>query len=199
MPTDTERALWGLEESLDDVLSFVKGAAYGLRLATKRVGDLRSRARAVQSAKPQSAAEMERLVEALQNGEDRLSDLAVLAIGDHFRAFLARVLEREEPPPLPATPAGVEELVGAPGALRHVPFWFALTLQLYRSVLRGGRLDQSAFEALGLTDLEIAYPGGKVKLFREGDHVTLTETQIEEAAAATVEAARTIRLRLLTA
>lgn len=199
MANDVERALWALEEAVDGVLSYVKGASYGLRLATKRVGDLSRPATGLAEAKPQAAAELERLSEALEHGEDRLSDLAVLALGDHFRAFLARALELPELPPLPPTPADAEALCGTPGALGKVPFWVPLALQLYRAALRGGRLDRNALQALGLDDLEIAYPSGKVRLYREGDHVTLTEQQLAEVGQALVEAGRAIYLRLVTA
>ncbi len=198
MGTDTERALWALEEALEGVLSFVKGAAYGLRLATKKVGDLTSSAPQLPGTRGTGGEEFELLVEALQQGEDRLSDVAVLAMGDHFRVFLARALELAQLPALPATPAALEEFAGAPGAFAKLPAAFRLLLQLYRAALQGGRLDRAALEAAGLRELELSYPGGKVKMFREGDHVTLTEQQLQEAAQALLEAARAIRLRLLT-
>lgn len=196
MGTDADRALGALEEALEGVLSFVKAAAYGLRLATKKVGDLTTGAAAAPRA---GGEEMALLVEALQQGEDRLSDVAVLALGDHFRVYLARALELPQLPALPATPAALEEFAGVPGALAKLPAPFGLVLQLYRAALQGGRLDRAALDAAGLRELELTYPGGKVKMFREGDHVTLTEAQLREAAQALLEAARAIRLRLLTA
>ncbi len=199
MGTDTERALGALEEALDGVLSFVKGAAYGLRLASKKVGDLTSGGANLPGGRGPGGEELDLLVEALQQGEDRLSDVAVLALGDHFRVFLARALELPQLPSLPPTPQALEEFAGAPGALAKLPPAFGLLLQLYRAALQGGRLDRAALEAAGLRELELAYPGGKVKMFREGDHVTLTELQLQEAAQALLEAARAIRLRLLTA
>ncbi len=199
MGTDTERALGALEEALEGVLSFVKAAAYGLRLATKKVGDLASGASGLPTARGPGGDELGLLVEALQQGEDRLSDVAILAMGDHFRVFLARALELPQLPSLPATPAAVEEFSGAPGALTKLPSAFGLLLQLYRAALQGGRLDRAALDAAGLRELELSYPGGKVKMFREGDHVTLTEQQLREAADALLAAARAIRLRLLTA
>jgi hypothetical protein len=66
-------------------------------------------------------------------------------------------------------------------------------------ILRGGRLDRKALDTLGTDALEIAYPGGKVKLFRQGDRVGLSERQLGEVAHALIEAARAIRVRLLTA
>jgi len=202
MGTDTERALGALEEALDGVLSFVKGAAYGLRLATRKVGELTSGGTGLPGlpgGRGPGGEELELLVEALQQGEDRLSDVAVLALGDHFRVFLARALELPQLPALPPTPAALEEFAGAPGALTKLPSAFGLLLQLYRAALQGGRLDRAALEAAGLRELELSYPGGKVKMFREGDHVTLTEAQLQEAAQSLLEAARAIRLRLLTA
>ncbi len=196
MATDAEQALWAFEEAVDGVLSLVRGASYGLRLATRRVADLVSRPTAPPGA---AGAGLEGLREALEEAPDRLSDLAVLALGDHFRAFLARALDLEVPPPLPETPEGVEELAGTPGALARSPFWVPLLLQLYRVALRGGALDRRAVEALGGGSIEIRYPEGKVKVFSEGDRLALTESHLEEAGRALVEAARAIRLRLLTA
>ena len=189
MGNDLEEALRAFEEATEEVLLFVKAAAYGLRLAVQRVGGLGAGSRA--------SAEMERLILALERGEDYLSDVVVLALGDHFRAFLARALELPHPPPLPETPEDVETLAGAPGALREVPFWFPLLLQLYRISLGGGQLDERALESLGLTDLEIVFPGGKVKLFREGDRVALSEGHLDQTAEAVLDAARTICSRLL--
>jgi hypothetical protein len=199
MGTDADRALGALEEALEGVLSFVKAAAYGLRLATKKVGDLTTGAAAAPGASRAGGEEMALLVEALQQGEDRLSDVAVLALGAHFRVYLARALELPQLPALPSTPAALEEFAGVPGALSKLPAPFGLVLQLYRAALQGGRLDRAALDAAGLRELELTYPGGKVKMFREGDHVTLTEAQLREAAQALLEAARAIRLRLLTA
>jgi len=199
METDTERALWAMEEALDGVVSLMRGAAYGLRLAAKRVGDVSGSASPLPATKGATGEELERLIEALEFGEDRLSDVAVLAMGDHFRVFLARALELPETPPLPPTPQAVEQLCGTPGALSDLPFWFPLCLQLYRAALRGGRLDRGCLEALGLGEIELPYAGGKVKMHREGDHVTLTEHQAQEVAESLVEAGRAIRLRLLTA
>jgi hypothetical protein len=186
---DLEAALWALEEATEEVLLFVKAAAYGLRLAVQRVGNV--------GASSQPSAERERLIQALECGEDHLSDVVVLALGDHFRTFLGRALKLPHPPPLPETPEESETLAGTPGALRGVPFWFPLVLQLYRVVLQGGRLDRWSFERLGLTDLEITFPGGKVKLFREGDRVSLTEGHLNQTADAVRAAARALCLRLL--
>lgn len=199
MNSNAERAVWALEEAVDGVLSFVRASSYGMRLAVKRVGDLTVRSPSLGGAGSPTGAEMERLVEALEEGEDQLSDVAILALGDYFRAFLARALELPQVPPLPPTPSEVENLTGTPGALAKTPSWFPLILELYRTVLRGGRLNKSSLDALGIDALELAYPGGKVKMHREGDHVTLTEHQLAEAAQALVEAAKAIRLRLLTA
>jgi len=199
MGTDTERALWALEEALEGVVALVRGAGYGLRLAAKRVGDLGASPGPQPTSKGPTGEEFERLVEALEFGEDRLSDVAVLAMGDHFRVFLARALELDQLPPLPPTPQAAEQLCGTPGALSPLPFWFPLALQLYRAALQGGRLDRSSLEALGVGQIELPYPGGKVKMHREGDRVTLTEHQTQEVAESLVEAGRAIRLRLLTA
>ncbi|MDW7712194.1 MAG: hypothetical protein SCH98_17140 [Deferrisomatales bacterium] len=199
MGTDTERAVGALEEALEGLVAFVRAAAYGLRLATKKVGDLTHGGASLPAGRGSGRDELELLVEALQQGEDRLSDVTVLAMGDHFRVFLARALELPHLPPLPATPAAVEELAGAPGALAKMPAAFGLLLQLHRAALQGGRLDRAALDAAGLRELELSYPGGKVKMFREGDHVTLTEQQLRAAADALLEAAKAIRLRLLTA
>lgn len=193
MTSDAERALWSLEERVEGVLSFVKSAAYGLRLATKRVGDLAA------SGGAPTSEEMESLVEALRQGEDRLSEVTVLALGDHFRAFLASALQLREIPALPATPLDVEQLAGTPGALERIPFRFALLLQLYRAALRGGALDAAALGALGVAHVEIAHAGGKVTMHREGDAVTLSERELYEGAEVLLEAARAIRLRLITA
>jgi hypothetical protein len=199
METDTERALWALEEALDGVVSLVRGAAYGLRLAAKRVGDVSGSASPTPTGKGATGEEFQRLIEALEFGEDRLSDVAVLAMGDHFRVFVGRALELAEIPALPPTPRAVEQLCGVPDALSELPFWFPLVLQLYRAALQGGRLDRSCLEALGVGEIELPYPGGKVKMHREGDHVTLTEHQTEQVAESLLEAGRAIRLRLLTA
>ena len=193
MPSDIDHALWALEEEVERVVLFVKGSAYGLRLAAKRVADVASG-----GAPAPSSPEMARLAEALAEGEDRLSDVTLLALGDHFRAFLARALGLPSLPPLPADVAEMEALPGTPGALGKASFWVPLALQLYRVILRGGKLDRRALDALGTDELEIAYPGGKVKLFREGDRVGLSERQLEEVAHALVEAGRAIRFRLLT-
>ncbi len=196
MASDGERALWAFEEAVEGVLAFVKAAEYGLRLATKRIADLVN-----QPAAPagQLGPELESIRSALAVAPDGLTDLAVLALGDHFRAFLARALGLEHLPALPDTPAGVEDLAGTPGALSRSPFWVTLLLQMYRAALRRGALDRRALEALGGSGFELRYPGGKIKLVTEGDRVTLTEGQIEEMARALVEAARAVHLRLLTA
>lgn len=193
MSSDADRALWSLEETVEGVLSFVKAAAYGLRLATKRIGDLAAGGHGAGSE------EMETLVEALRTGDDHLSEVAVLALGDHFRAFLAAALELPQAPPLPSTPREIEELAGTPGALERIPFWFPLLLQLYRAALRGGPLDRAALDAMGVAHVELAHPGGKVKMYREGDRVPLSEHQIHEAAETLLEAARAVRLRIITA
>ncbi|MBI5015942.1 MAG: hypothetical protein HZB55_10680 [Deltaproteobacteria bacterium] len=195
MATDLEQALWALEEALEGVVSFVRASSYGLRLAAKRLGDLES----ASAGPPPAAAEMARLAEAVEQAEDHLSDVTVLALGDHFRAFLARALELPTLPPLPSAVADLEALPGTPGALAKVSLWVPLLLQLYRVALRGGRLDRRALEALGISQLELPFPGGKVKMFRQGDHVALSERQLEEAAHALLDAARAIRLRLETA
>lgn len=192
MASDADRALWSLEEAVEGVLSFVKAAAYGLRLASKRIGDLAAAGRG-------GSEEMETLAEALRHGEDRLSEVTVLALGDHFRAFLAAALELSEVPPLPATPRGVDELAGTPGALERTAFWFPLLLQLYGAALRGGPLDRAALEALGVKQIELVHSGGKVKMYREGDRVPLSEQHLHEAAEALLEAARAVRLRIITA
>jgi len=44
--------------------------------------------------------------------------------------------------------------------------------------------------------VELAYPGGKMKLFREGDRIALTERQVAEMGDAVLAAARAIRARL---
>lgn len=194
MATDVEQALWAFEEEVDALVGFVKAASYGLRLAAKRVGDLTTPA-----GPGTQSPELVRLAEVLEPSEDRLSDVVVLALGDYFRAFLARALQLPSPPPLPTNVADLEHLPGTPGALSKVSHWVPLLLQLYRVVLRGGTLDRAALTALGRQDLEIPFPGGKVKLFRPGDHVTLGERHLEEAAHALLEAARAIQLRLLTA
>lgn len=194
MASDVEQALWAFEEAVDGLTGFIRAGAYGLRLAAKRVGDL-----ATPAGPGTQSPEMVRLAEALENSEDRFSDVVVLALGDHFRAFLARALQLGALPPLPGSIADLEEIPGTPGALTKVSPWVPLLLQLYRVVLRGGALDRLALQVLGRDDLEIPYPGGKVKLFRPGDHVTLGERHLEEAAHALLEAARAIQLRLLTA
>lgn len=201
MTTDAERALWALEEAVEGVLSFVRGSAYGLRLASKRLGDLTTSGASLAGAgaRPHTPDELQRLVASLQQGEDRLSDLTVLALGDHFRAFLARALQFPQLPALPADPDGVELLAGTPGALARVPAWFSLMLQLYRVTLKGGRLDRTALQGLGRDPLELPYAGGKMKMFTEGDHVVLSEQMLEEVGQAVLEAAKGIRLRLQTA
>ena len=196
MATDAEQALWAFEEAVERVLRFVRGTSYGLRLATRRIGDLVSSP----SASPGAAGpDLDEIRSALEEAPEHLTEFAALALGDHFRAFLARALSLEHLPPLPDTPEGVEELAGTPGALAESPFWVPLMLQLYRVALRGGVLDRRAVEALGGSRFELPYPGGKVKLFGPGDRVALTEGQIEEAAQAFLEAARAVRLRLITA
>lgn len=193
MPTDLDQALWALEEAVDGVTAFVKASAYGLRLAAKRLGDLET------APTSPNAEEMARLAEAVEQAEDRLSDVALLALGDHLRAFLARVLDLPAAPPLPEGVPELEALAGVPDALGRASPWLPLCLQLYRVALRGGVLDRRALEALGKRELELPYPGGKVKMFRQGDHVALGERQLEDAGRALVEAARAVRLRLETA
>ena len=194
MTSDVEQALWAFEEAVEGLTGFIRAGAYGLRLAAKRVGDL-----SVPVGPATQSPELVRLADALESAEDRLTDVVVLALGDHFRAFLSRALQLGEVPPLPGSLSELEEIPGTPSALSKVSPWVPLVLQLYRVVLRGGALDRLALQTLGKNDLEIPYPGGKVKLFRPGDHVTLGERHLEEAAHAMVEAARAIQLRLLTA
>jgi hypothetical protein len=195
MVTDLEQALWALEEALEGVATFVQASSYGLRLAAKRLGDLES----ASAGPPPAAGEMARLADAVGQADDYLTDVTVLTLGDHFRAFLARALELPTLPPLPEAIADLEDLAGTPGALAKASFWVPLVLQLYRVALRGGLLDRKALETLGTRQLELQFPGGKVKMFRHGDHVALSERQLEEAAHALVDAARAIRLRLETA
>jgi hypothetical protein len=199
MASRAEEALWALEEAVEGVHSFVKGTAYGLRLAAKRVGDVAGTAPSRPPGRAPAQPELRELAEALEHAEDRLSDLVILALGDHFRAFLARALQLAALPDLPASPPAIEELAGTPGALGQAPDWVALLLQLYRVVLKGGALDREALRVLGKTDLELAFPGGKMKLFRPGDHVALTEQQLREIGQALIETARAIHLRLATA
>lgn len=188
---DVEQARWALEEAVTRVLSFVKGASYGLRLAEKRLGEM--------SGRSPLPGEMDLLVTSLESAPDDLSDLVILGLGDHFRTFLARALELPAPPNLPPTVAEVEALAGVPGALARAPFSVSLLLLLYRAALRDGRLDRLVLDAVGKKELEIVYPGGKVKLFRLGDRVALTEPLLNEMGTALLEAARAIELRIITA
>ncbi len=199
MASDLDQAVWAFEEAVESLVLFVKGASYGLRLASKKLGDLASSGPSKLGSAPGTQAEMEALLEALGHGEDRLSDVVVLALGDHLRAFLARALELPSLPHLPGTPVEVEVLAGTPNALLKSSPLFALLLQLYRVSLKGGALDREAMEALGKREIELSYPGGKVKLFRAGDRVTLSEQQLEAMGKAAVEAARAVYLRLMTA
>ena len=195
MASEVEQALWEFEEAVAGVLAFVKSSAYGLRLATKRIGDLTMGP----GDRPQNPGELEELRVALENAPDRLSDVTVLALGGHLRAFLAHALALPELPPLPDSADGVESLAGTPGAAARAGFWFALLLQLHRLVLQGGRLDRRAMQVLGVDDLELRYPSGKVKLHAAGDTVTLTEGQLHEVAQAVLEAARSVHRHLRTA
>ena len=197
MSDAAENALSCLEEAVDRVLNLVKGAAYGLRVAAKRIGDLTASASSsLPGHAARSADEMEALILALSDGEENLSEIASLALGEHLRAFLGAALTLPALPNLPETPAEVEKLAGVPGALKNAPFEFALTLQLAHTALRGGMLDRKALDALGGGDLELVFSGGKVKLYREGDRVALSEEQLAAMGKAVVEAARAIRLRL---
>ncbi len=198
MTHPADHALWTFEERTQELLAFVKAAGYGLRLAVRRVGELTSVGGTLPGPKGGAGSGMRELSEALASAEDRLSDLLVLALGDHFRAFLARALALAELPALPATAAELEELAGAPGVLRGLGPWVPRGLQLYRVALRGGGLDRATLEALGSDSLELVYPGGKVRMYREGDHVCLAETQVAELAEAFVEAAKALRRRLQT-
>ncbi len=194
MASDVEQALWALENAVEGVVGFVKAADYGLRLAAKRIGDL-----AAGGDRPVPAGGLDDLRDALAGAPQRLSEVGVLALGDHFRAFLARALGLAEPPPLPDTPDGVEQLAGTPGAARGDRFWFPLFLALYRAALGGGRLDRAAMAALGTDDLELRYPSGKVKLHWAGDAVVLEEVHFRQAGEAVLEVARSIHRHLRTA
>lgn len=191
-----DRALWKLEEVTAGVLALVTAAHYGLRLAGKRASDLAVNAAASPTPLPQPTAD---LAAALETAPDQLCDAILLALGDHFCAFLSQALGLERRPTLPLTPEAVEHLAGTPGALTEVPFWFALALALYAAALNGGPLEASLLETLGDTSLEIPYPTGKVKLFRAGDRVTLAEAHFQEITEAYLTAARAIRHRLATA
>ncbi|MBI5443427.1 MAG: hypothetical protein HY900_19710 [Deltaproteobacteria bacterium] len=198
MASDVEQALWAFEEAVDGLLSFVKASSYGVRLATRRVTESAGAVPRRGSA-ASGPSEMEALIESLEHADDRLSDVFFLALGDYLRAFLARALQLPALPNLPGSPSGVEDLAGTPGALSKAPPWVGLLLQLYRVTLKGGALDREALQVLGKTELELPFPGGKVKLFRAGDRITLTEHQMEEAGRALAEAARAVYLRLVTA
>jgi hypothetical protein len=193
-----DRALWKLEEAAAGSLSLVKAAHYGLRLATKRVGDLAVKAAEGSSQPPGGQGDLEDLAAALEMGPALLCDTVLLSLGDHFCAYLARALGLGERPALPPTPEAVEALAGTPDALVGVPFWFPLALALYAAALNGGLLEQRTLDTLGETDLEIPYPTGKVKLFRAGDRVTLAESHFQEIAESYLAAARAIRQRLAT-
>ncbi len=194
MASDVEQALWALENAVEGVVGFVKAADYGLRLAAKRIGDL-----SAGGDRPTPSGGLDDLRDAVAGAPQRLSEVGVLALGDHFRAFLARALGLAEVPPLPPTPADVERLAGTPGATRSDGIWFPLLLALYRTALGGGRLDRAALASMGVPDLELRYPSGKVKLHSAGDAVVLEEGHFREAGEAVLEAARSIHRHLRTA
>ena len=189
-----EQAQYRLEEGVEKVLAMVRGAQYGLRLAAKRVGDLNSSGGSLHAL--HGAAEMESLMESLEQADENLSDAAVLALGDHFREFLRGALDLETRPELPGSVEAVETLAGTPGALAKLAPEFALLLQLYRVALEAGVLDRKALDALGGGDLELVYAGGKVKLFQAGDRVALSEEILRDAGRAVAEAGRAIRRKL---
>jgi len=196
MSEDLDRAVWKLGEGAARVTALVRVASYGLRLAAKRVGDLAAAESGFAGLRPKSAEEMAHLAEALETGDENLTESAVLALCAHFREFLRAALGMEAAPDLPETAAGVEALAGTPGALHGAPPLFSLFLALAATAVRGGGLDRRALAALGRDEVELAYPGGKMKLFREGDRIALTERQVAEMGDAVVAAARAIRARL---
>lgn len=196
MSETAERALWRLERSLGRVRSLAWGAAYGLRVASKRIGDLAAKDAGFTTVSAKSAEELQRLADALAEGEECLTEAVVLAMAEHFREYLRGVLGMEHALGLPATPAEAEALAGTPGALKDAPFLFSLFLALAGASARDGQLDREAMRALGRDEMELAYPGGKMKLFREGDRVALTEKQVDEMAEAILWAARSVKARL---
>jgi hypothetical protein len=198
MGSDLEQAVSAFEEAVDGLSSLAAAAAYALRLAANRVADVTGAASRREAGAP-SPSELERLIDSLGRADERFSDVVVLALGDHFRAFLARALQLGTLPPLPASPRDLEELAGTPGTLARCSPWLPLLLQLYRVALKGGALDREVFQVFGKAELEVPFRDGKVRLFQVGDRVTLGDRQIEQAGRALIEAARSIQLALLTA
>jgi hypothetical protein len=196
--SEVEGALWRLEEALAGVLGFAQATGYGLRLARKRIGDLTVSALEGKSGAAGGSEELTALKQAIEHSEDQLSDLLMLTFGDHFREFLARALALSQRPPLPVSPAELEELAGTPGAFADRPFWFTVGLLLSHAALNAGALDARILNEVHGADLEIPFPDGKVKLFHPGDRVTLVVPQFQSIADAYLGAALTIRRHLAT-
>jgi hypothetical protein len=191
-----EKALLRLQEATQRVLQLVKGASYGFRVGAKRIGDLTVKGGPLTSVAKSSPEEMHALLACFESVDENMTEVVSLALGDHFREYLRAALSLKEAPPLPQTPEEVEKLAGVPGALSKVPFEFRLLLQLYAVTMRGGILDRAALERLGVQDLQLFFAGGKVKMFREGDRVALSEDQFTAMNKAALEAARAVRMRL---
>jgi hypothetical protein len=190
-------ALYRLEDGINRVQNSVRGAYYGARLASKRIGDLTAKGGPLVSAVKKSAEEMKKISTALERIEEDLTDIAVLSYSAHFSEFLRALLNLEKPPALPETVKEVEELVGAPGALAKADNMFPLFLALAGAAVRGGKLDKRALQALGKDEVEIPFSLGKMLLFREGDRVGLTDKQIEAMGKAILDSGRVLRSKRL--
>ncbi len=200
MNGSAEQALWKLESALNRVSGHVKATNYGLRLAAKRIGDLTAKGGgAIAAASSSSAEEMEELTHSLGQAGEVVSEVVLLAYGDHFRAFLGEALGLDVPPTLPESKAAVEQLAGVPGALDKVSEMFPIGLALAGGLLRNGYIDSQTLKALGVEEFELSFPYGKVKLFREGDKPTLDELHLEQIAQGYLEAAKAVNIRLQTA
>lgn len=186
-------ALYRLEDGINRVQNSVRGAYYGARLASRRIGDLTAKGGPLVSAVKKSAEEMKKISTALERIEEDLTDIAVLAYAAHFSEFLRALLNVETPPALSETVKGVEGLAGTPGALAKADNMFPLFLALTGTSVRGGKLDKRALQALGKDEVEIPFAAGKMLLFREGDRVGLTDKQLEAMGKAILEAARILR------
>ncbi|TAL15636.1 hypothetical protein EPN96_11710 [bacterium] len=186
-------ALYRLEDGVNRIQNSVRGAYYGARLASRRIGDLTAKGGPLVSAVKKSAEEMKKISSALERIEEDLTDIAVLAYAAHFSEFLRALLNVETPPALPETIKGVEELAGTPGALAKADNMFPLFLALTGTSVRGGKLDKRALQALGRDEVEIPFSLGKMLLFREGDRVGLTDKQLEAMGKAILDAGRILR------
>ncbi len=187
------QAITRLEESIERIIASVRGAAYGQRIAGKRIGDLTGKGGPLVSAAKKSAEEMKKIVAALKHTEENLTENSLLALDAHFRVYLKTVTGLELYR-LPDNPRKLEERLNSNGIFAKAPEYFGLFLFLANVSLDGGTITRDHLESSERKGLEIVHTTGKTIFYMAGDRVALTEAQLDQMGRAIMVAAKKVKM-----